>query len=259
MVGMDLGLDGRAYVLTGASRGLGLATARCLVADGARVVVSSRDEANVAAAIESLNAEAGDKRAIGLVADLGQADTAERLVDAATGAYGRLDGALISVGGPAPGTAAAVTDDQWRTAFETVFLGAVRATRAVLGRLGAGGAVGLVLSTSARMPNAGLGISNGLRPGLAGVIKDMADEYGPQGIRIFGLMPGRVLTDRLHEVFAATGDAEAARAQAEASIPLRRLGDPDEFGRAAAFLLSPAAGYLTGLCLPVDGGAIRGL
>jgi 3-oxoacyl-[acyl-carrier protein] reductase len=254
---MELGLDGRAYVLTGATRGLGLAAARCLVADGARVVVSSRDGANVEAAVSQLNAEAGDKRAVGLVADLADADAPGRLIDAATESFGRLDGALLSVGGPPPGTAAQATDDQWRQAFESVFLGGVRAMRAVLARLEAGGAVGLVLSTSARTPMTGLGISNGLRPGLAGVVKDMADEYGPTGQRVFGLMPHRILTDRLHEIFAATGDPDAMRANAEQSIPLRRIGDPAEFGRVAAFLLSPAASYLSGLCVPVDGGALR--
>ena len=118
---------------------------------------------------------------------------------------------------------------------------------------------GFVLSTSARMPIAGLGLSNGLRPGLAGVVKDMADEYGPRGVRVFGLLPHRILTDRNLELFAATGDAEKAKAEAEATIPLRRLGDPAEFGRVAAFLLSPAASYLTGLSLPVDGGALRSI
>jgi 3-oxoacyl-[acyl-carrier protein] reductase len=259
---MDLGLDGRAYVLTGASRGLGLATARCLVADGARVVVSSRTKDNVESAVAALNADAanaglGQTRAVGLTADLADPQTPARLMDAATSAFGRLDGALLSVGGPPPGTAAQMSDDQWRQAFESVFLGGVRAMREVLARLESGGAVGLVLSTSARMPMAGLGISNGLRPGLAGVVKDMADEYGGQGLRVFGLMPHRILTDRLNEIFAASGDPESMRANAEASIPVRRIGDPMEFGRVAAFLLSPAASYLTGLCLPVDGGALR--
>jgi 3-oxoacyl-[acyl-carrier protein] reductase len=254
---MDLGLDGRVYVLTGASRGLGLATARCLVADGARVVVSSRTKDNVDAAVETLNTGATDPRAVGLTADLADPETPARLMDAATSSYGRLDGALLSVGGPPPGTAAQVSDDQWRQAFESVFLGGVRAMRDVLARLGSDGAVGLVLSTSARTPMAGLGISNGLRPGLAGVVKDMADEYGPKGQRVFGLMPHRILTDRLHEIFAASGDPDTMRANAEDSIPVRRIGDPMEFGRVAAFLLSPAASYLTGLCVPVDGGALR--
>ena len=114
-----------------------------------------------------------------------------------------------------------------------------------------------MLSSSVRAPLAGLGISNGLRPGLAAVAKELADEHGPRGVRVLSLLPGRILTDRNRELFAATGDPERARAQAEAAIPLRRLGEPAEFGRVAAFVLSPAAGYLTGVAVPVDGGALR--
>lgn len=253
---MDLGLADRVYVLTGASRGLGLATAHALVADGARVVISARVPERVAEAVEALG---GPERAIGLTADLTDPGTPERLVAAAREQFGRLDGALISVGGPPRGTAAQVTDEQWRESFETVFLGSVRAARTVAAALTEGGAIGLVLSTSTRGPVPGLGISNGLRPGLAGVAKDMADEYGPRGVRVLSLLPGRILTDRNRELFAATGDPERARAEAEAAIPLGRVGDPAEFGRVAAFLLSPAASYLTGLTVPVDGGALRGL
>lgn len=253
---MDLGLADRVYVLTGASRGLGLATAHALVADGARVVISARVPERVAEAVQALG---GPERAIGLTADLTDPGTPERLVAAAREQFGRLDGALISVGGPPRGTAAQVTDEQWRESFETVFLGSVRAARTVAAALTEGGAIGLVLSTSTRGPVPGLGISNGLRPGLAGVAKDMADEYGPRGVRVLSLLPGRILTDRNRELFAATGDPERARAEAEAAIPLGRVGDPAEFGRVAAFLLSPAASYLTGLTVPVDGGALRGL
>ncbi|HEV7898767.1 MAG TPA: SDR family oxidoreductase [Planosporangium sp.] len=252
---MDLGLTDRVYVLTGASRGLGFATARCLVADGARVVISSRDGDRVAAAVERLG---GGGSAAGLAADLADPATAGRLVDLAYERFGRLDGALISVGGPPPGTALQVSDEQWVQAFHTVFLGAVRMARTVAARLDTGGAIGFVLSTSVRQPIPGLGISNGLRPGLAGAAKDMADELGPRGIRVVSLLPGRVLTDRNKELFAATGDADKARAEAEAQIPLRRVAEPEEFGRVAAFALSPAASYLTGLTLPVDGGAVRG-
>ncbi|MEU1689616.1 SDR family oxidoreductase [Micromonospora sp. NPDC005707] len=253
---MDLGLADRVYVLTGASGGLGFATAEQLVADGARVVISSRAPERVAAAVEALG---GPERAIGLTANLTDAGTPERLVAAAREQFGRLDGALISVGGPPRGTAAQVTDEQWRESFETVFLGTVRTARTVAAALTDGGAIGLVLSTSVRGPLPGLGISNGLRPGLAGVAKDLADEHGPRGVRVVSLLPGRIMTDRNRELLAASGDAERARTEAEASIPLGRIGDPAEFGRVAAFLLSPAAGYVTGVTVPVDGGALRGL
>lgn len=249
---MDLGLDGRVYLLTGASRGLGFATAEALVADGARVVVSARGQDAVDEAVARL----GDG-ATGVVADLADPGAAEMLVGAATSTYGRLDGALISVGGPGTGTAAQQSDDQWRDAFETVFLGSVRVARTVAGALQAGGAIGFVLSTSTRAPLPGLGLSNGLRPGLAGVAKDMADEFGPRGIRVVSLLPGRILTDRTQALYDSTGDARKAAADAAAGVPLRRLGEPAEFGRVAAFVLSPAAGYLTGLQIPVDGGATR--
>jgi 3-oxoacyl-[acyl-carrier protein] reductase len=253
---MDLGLADRVFVLTGASKGLGFATAQALVADGAKVVVSSRDPDRVAEAVDTLG---GPAHAAGLAADLSDPSAPRELVDAAIDHFGRLDGALISVGGPPRGTAAGVSDDQWREAFETVFLGSVRAARTFASALSPGGAIGLVLSTSARAPIPGLGLSNGLRPGLAGVAKDMADEYGPRGVRVVGLMPGRVLTDRTRFLYEATGDAAQAAAEEAASIPLRRLGEPAEFGRVAAFLLSPAAGYVTGVLMPIDGGILRGL
>jgi 3-oxoacyl-[acyl-carrier protein] reductase len=173
--------------------------------------------------------------------------------------FGRFDGALVSVGGPPRGTAAGMADHQWRDAFETVFLGTVRAARTFASALPQGGAVALVLSTSVREPVTGLGLSNGLRPGLAGIAKDMADEYAPRGVRILSLLPGRIMTDRNRELFAASDDPAAAAAEAAAAIPLGRMGEPAEFGRTAAFLLSPAASYLTGITVPVDGGALRGL
>ncbi len=251
---MDLGLSDRVYVLTGASRGLGFATAQCLVADGARVVIASRSAERAAAAAASLG---GPERAVGIAADLGAPDTPDRLIDAARTAFSRLDGALISVGGPVPGPVSSLSDDQWRDAFETVFLGAVRLARTVANVLPEGGAIGFVLSTSVRMPIPNLGLSNGLRPGLAGVAKDLADEYAPRGVRVVSLLPHRIMTDRNRELFAASGDPAAAQAAVERTIPMGRLGEPAEFGKVAAFLLSPAASYVTGVALPVDGGALR--
>jgi 3-oxoacyl-[acyl-carrier protein] reductase len=251
---MDLGLADCVFILTGASKGLGFATAQALVADGARVVVSARDAARTTSAAAALG---GPAHAVGVAADLGEPETPRELVETALERFGRLDGALISVGGPPHGTAAGLTDEQWREAFETVFLGTVRAARTFAAALPEGGAIGLVLSTSARTPVEGLGLSNGLRPGLAMVAKDMADEYAPRGVRFISLLPGRVMTDRNQELFEATGDAAAAAAKAAGSVPLGRLGEPAEFGRVAAFLLSPAASYLTGISVPIDGGALR--
>jgi 3-oxoacyl-[acyl-carrier protein] reductase len=251
---MDLGLADRVFVLTGASRGLGFATAQALVADGTKVVISSRDKSRIDEAVADLG---GPSSAAGIAADLSDPETPRRLVDTANERFGRLDGALISVGGPPRGTAAAMSDSQWRDAFETVFLGAVRAARTFASALPEGGAIALVLSITTRTPVEGLGLSNGLRPGLAGVAKDISDEYGPRGVRVVSLLPGRLLTDRNVELFGATGDPVTAAAEAAAAIPLGRLGEPAEFGRVAAFLLSPAASYLTGLSVPIDGGALR--
>lgn len=139
-----------------------------------------------------------------------------------------------------------------------MFLGAVRLARAAAATLGEDGVIGFVLSGSVYEPIAGLTISNGLRPGLAGFAKSLADELGPRGIRVVGLLPGRIGTDRMRELDALSGDAEASRTANEAGIPLRRYGTPEEFGRTAAFLLSPAASYLTGIMLPVDGGSRHG-
>lgn len=155
---MDLGLADRVFILTGASRGLGFATAQALVDDGARVVISSRSAEQVAGAVADLG---GPQHAAGVAADLSDPGTPRELVDTALEKFGRLDGALVSVGGPAPGTAASMTDDQWRQAFDTVFLGSVRAARTFASSLPEGGAVGLVLSTSVKTPLAGLGSPTG--------------------------------------------------------------------------------------------------
>jgi 3-oxoacyl-[acyl-carrier protein] reductase len=245
---MELGLRDQVFVVTGASRGLGLATARELVTDGARVVLAARDAGAVQAAAEQL----GDG-AVGVAADLADPGTPDRLVAAALEAYGRVDGALVSVGGPPPGSALGLDDGQWRSAFDSVFLGPVRLCRAVVAALPPeGGSIALVLSSSVKGPVAGLAASNGLRPGLAMLAKTMADELGPHGVRVNGLLPGKVLTDRLRELGATDDDVPA-------EIPLRRYGDPAEFGRIAAFVLSPAASYLSGAMVPVDGGLTRAL
>ncbi|GAA0496615.1 SDR family oxidoreductase [Streptomyces stramineus] len=251
---MDLGLKDRVYVLTGASRGLGYATARELVADGAKVVVSGRDGAGAAAGAGALGPDA-----VGVAADNADPETAGRLIATARERFGRFDGILVSVGGPPPGSAADTTDAQWKAAFDSVFLGAVRMAHTAAAELTEGGVIGLVLSGSVREPIPGLTVSNGLRPGLAGFAKSLSLEVGPRGIRVVGLLPARIDTDRVRELDAASGDPEAAKARHSAAIPLRRYGTPEEFGRSAAFLLSPAASYLTGLMLPVDGGALHAI
>jgi 3-oxoacyl-[acyl-carrier protein] reductase len=264
---MDLGLRDRAYLITGGSRGLGFAAAAALVAEGARVLISAPHEETARAAVTRLEQGGPAGRAAWVVADNADPATPGQLAAAARERFGRLDGAVISVGGSPGGTIASITDEQWQSAFESVFLGAVRLARTLAaslggaaepgGRTGTGGSIVFVLAASVRAPLPGLGISNGLFPGLAGVVKAMADENGPAGVRVNGIMPVRVATDRVRQLDALAGDPDEVRARLSLAIPLRRYGEPEEFGRAAAFLLSPAASYTTGAMIPVDGGAIR--
>jgi 3-oxoacyl-[acyl-carrier protein] reductase len=269
---MDLGLRDRVYLVTGGSRGLGFAVAQALVADGARVLLSAPHEPAAATAAARLT-DTGPGAAAWAVADNADPAAPGQLIAAARDRFGRVDGALISVGGSPGGTVAGTGDEAWRSAFESVFLGAVRLARVLAADLagerqddvaaapltGTGGSIAFVLAASVRAPLPGLAISNGLFPGLAGVVKTLADEHGPSGIRINGLLPVRIATDRVRQLDALIGDPDEVRAQVSRSIPLRRYGEPAEFGRAAAFVLSPAASYITGAMIPIDGGAIRSI
>lgn len=251
---MDLGLTDRVFVVTAASSGLGFATAQQLVAEGAKVVLVARRTEVLAEKVSAL----GEQNAVALAADLADPSIPETACKLALKQYQRLDGAMISVGGPPKGTALENTDEQWQDAFNSVFLAALRTVRAVVAAATTDQlALALVLSSSVKSPIPGLAISNGLRPGLGMLVKELADELGPDGTRVLGLMPGTVFTERIQFLHGSAEDPEAARRSAEATIPLRRLGEPEEFGRVAAFALSPAASYLTGSVLPVDGGSIR--
>jgi 3-oxoacyl-[acyl-carrier protein] reductase len=195
--------------------------------------------------------------------------TPGRLIAAAKDHFGRLDGALLSVGGTPTGTVATTTDQAWRSAFESVFLGAVRLARVLAVELdgqspggpatrpitGTGGSIVLVLASSVRVPLAELAISNGLFPGLAGVVKTLAGELGPAGIRINGLLPVRVATDRVRELDALRGDPdeERARQSADPAAQVRRARGVRTSCRVPAL---PGRVYITGAMIPVDGGAI---
>ncbi len=258
---MDLGLDGRVFLISGGSRGLGLAAAATLVAEGARVLIVARDEAVLARATAELGAH---DRVVGVSGDLADPAIAERTVAATIAHFGRLDGCLLSTGGPPAGSVMTTDETDWRDSFETVVLGPLRLARAVAAAAtdssraaGSGAAILFVLSTSAFSPIPGLSISNALRPGLAMVMKDLADELGRRGVRVNGIAPGRFATDRVFALDARSGTPESIRRRNEASIPLGRYGEPEEFGRLAAMLLSPACSYVTGTVLVADGGALR--
>lgn len=253
---MDLQLTDRVFIVTAASSGLGRATAAALVAEGAKVVLVARRTEVLAEAVE----EFGSGSAVALTADLAEPETADRAARTALDTFGRLDGALISVGGPPAGPVTKITDDQWKQAFDSVFLSALRVIGSVIDNTTAADpTIAVVLSTSVKSPIAGLTASNGLRPGLGMLIKQVADEHGPSGLRINGLLPGRIETERVQYLDSLADDPAAARTAGEQVIPLRRYGAPAEFGRVAAFLLSPAASYVTGSMIAVDGGALRAL
>lgn len=252
---MELGLAGRVFVVTGASSGLGLASAQALIAEGAKCVLVARNAEKLADACGAM----GNDVALPLVADLAEPDAGDRAAALAVEEFGRLDGALISVGGPPKGRVLDITTDQWQTAFNQVFLGALRVARAVVAAAVPDVRLGFVLSGSVKNVLADMAPSNGLRPGLAMLVKQLADELGPTGGRAVGLMPGWIGTARVAWLQSQAPDPVAAKDAAIASIPLRRLGAPEEFGKVAAFALSGAASYLTGCMLPVDGGMLRSL
>ncbi len=243
---MDLELAGRCYIVTGASKGLGFATARCLVREGATVVVSSSSQENTDAATARL----GD-RATGVSADLTAPDAPRKLIDAARDHFGRLDGLFVSHGGPPPGTPTAMDDDTLRAGLEIAAIAPIRTARAVATELGEGGAIVVLTSTSGAEPLAGLASSNVARPATQGFVKDLADEVGPRGVRVNAVLPGRFDTERARSLAERNPRSQT---EAEQATPLRRSGSPEELGDVAAFLLSPKAAFVTGAAWTVDGG-----
>jgi 3-oxoacyl-[acyl-carrier protein] reductase len=254
---MDLGLTDRRVLVCGASRGLGAATARVLAAEGANVAVAARDS-------EDLQAVAADIDGIAIAADLSAADGPATAIRDVVGALGGLDGLLINSGGPPPGTFEEVGEEAWEKAIDGTLRSTLRLVREALPHLRSGRdpSIAIILSSSVREPIPALITSNVLRPGLSGLIKSLVSEIAP--IRINGLAPGRFGTERIRTLDTKRAadqgtTVEEIERQTIGRIPLGRYGDPEELGRVAAFLLSPAASYLTGVIVPVDGGMVRSL
>lgn len=247
---MDLELSGKVFIITGGTDGLGLATVRTLLDEGANVLASGRSEGRLGEVRHGLG-DAADRIAQHL-GDNADAALPGRLGKAALDRWGRLDGLLVSVGGPPSSRALETADDTWREAFETVFLGTVRLVRELAPMIADGGSIVLILAISAKEASAIMPISNGLRPGLAMLVKSFAEELGPRNIRVNALLPNLFATERTKRVL---GDGEAP----VGNIALRRMGEPAELGRMATVLLSPVSSYVTGAAVSVDGGQLKSL
>ena len=254
---MDLGLNGLRALVGGGSSGLGAAIATTLVGEGARVAIAARPS-------DRLETRARAIGALAVPADLSTPDGPGAAVAATVAGLGGLDLLLVNSGGPPSGDFAALDEAAWTTAIDGVLLAALRLVRAALPHLGesATPAIAIILSSSVREPIPALITSNVLRPGLVGLVKSLTAEIAP--IRINGIAPGRVSTDRIAHLdglrATATGrPIDEIRNEMIARIPLGRYGDPAEVGRLGAFLLSPAASYISGAIVPIDGGMVRAL
>jgi 3-oxoacyl-[acyl-carrier protein] reductase len=250
---MDLGLTDRVYVVTGADRVVARACAEQLAAEGARLVLGGDDECALADTAAALG---GPDRAIAISGDLTDPGLETCLVAAAIARYGRLDGALVSVQAAASGTAIETEDGDWRLEFESVFLAPLRLSRTIARNVSLeGGSVVLLLPTSLKTTTGGTALAGGLPPALALTAKTLADELGPRAVRVNSVVPGRVEGDQRR----LTDDEDGLALAGVARIPLQRCGEPFEVARPAVFLLSPAASYVTGTVLTIDGGASRTL
>jgi 3-oxoacyl-[acyl-carrier protein] reductase len=258
---MDLGLKGKRALVLAASRGLGYACARGLAQEGCHLVICSRDEARIQAAAEQIRTDTG-ARVEALVADVSNAAEAERLVGTAVSAYGGLEILVHNAGGPPAGGFSAVNEAQWKQAFDQNMMSFVRIVNAAVPEMKKAG-YGRVLSiasSSIKQPIPNLVLSNAFRAGVWGIAKTLSQELGPQGILVNVIAPGRISTERIAELDQAnatrTGKAiEDVRKASVASIPLGRLGDPEEFANLVVFLASAKASYISGQGIFVDGAA----
>ncbi len=260
---MDLGLKNKKALVTGASRGLGFATALALSGEGAQVAINARDAGRLQDAAAGITRQTGE-RAFALAGDLARADFASSLPVLAADKLGGLDILVVNSGGPPPGRFETFDDEAWQKAVDGMLLSAVRLIRSALPALRASVSpvILTITSYSIKQPIPNLVLSNSIRAAVAGLTKTLALELGPEGIRVNSILPAWTETERVRELMAdrarrtgATPEEESRNQAAES--PLGRMARPEEFARAAAFLCSPAASYLTGLMLPVDGGVIK--
>ncbi len=261
---MDLQLKGKIALVTGASRGLGFAVARLLSQEGALVAINSRTSEKVQEAAHRITQETGGP-VLALPGDVCEAMIPERLVQQTSREYGGLDLLVTNAGGPPSGPFESFDDSAWQKAVDMALLSHVRLIRAALPLLqqSAAASVLTVTSYSVKQPIPNLVLSNSVRAATVGLTKSLALELGDKGIRFNSILPGWTETERVYDLMrfrAQTGGTtieEEIRKQARES-PLGRMARPEEFANAAVFLLSPAASYITGVMLPVDGGMYKG-
>lgn len=260
---MDLEVKDKVFIVAGGSKGLGFAIAKQLVSEGAKVAIASREQTNLDKAISGLQEIGGSSCAIAHVCDVSDGPSIKPWVDSVLDHYGRLDGIVCNAGGPTPGMFDQLDDTAWEQAFQLTLMSTVRLIRQTLPHLKQqGGAILTLTSSSIKEPIDFLLLSNVMRSGVASLAKSLSKQLASEGIRVNNLVPGLINTDRMIQL--DTGLAETngisfdEQRQASASvIPMGRYGDPDEFGKAGAFLLSPAASYITGATLVVDGGTMK--
>ncbi len=260
---MDLGLKDRVALVAAASKGLGYGVARALATDGARVSICSRSADDIEAAGQRLASETGTE-VLATACDVRDPAAIQNWIDRSVAQWGHIDALLVNAGGPPAGLIKDFNDQQWQDAFELTLMSTVRMIRAALPHMRAGSAILTITSSSVKEPIARLGLSTVMRAGVAGLVKTLADELAGDGIRVNNLIPGRIDTDRVAQLDQNTAQKlgisiDEVRQQNRTSIPLGRLGTAEEFGKAGAFLLSPAADYITGTSLVVDGGKMRTL
>ncbi|MCD6030761.1 MAG: short-chain dehydrogenase/reductase [Thermomicrobiales bacterium] len=256
---MDLGLQDKIFVVGGGSKGLGRGVAETLVAEGAKVLLLSRDQESLDRAVSELGPAAK-----AVAADMAYPGTAQQVAEAIdTDFGGRLDGIVVNAGGPPAGKALELSEEQWEQSYQLLIGGPVRLLKTLVPKMDRGGAILFVTSTSVRQPIPNLDTSNVLRPGVAALAKTLARELAPT-IRVNSLAPGRFNTDRIRSLDAIRAESfgisqEEIVAQASREVPLGRYGEPIEFGRFGAFLLSPAASYISGLAAHIDGAMVAAL